>query len=102
MTKNMRSARQNPEVMTDYLLTECTAGRVIGPFGWHMFPPGSVQTNQFRVIPKETTGKWCLIVNLSSPEGLSMNDRVNTELCSGENGGCCTGSGKTLVKHLDG
>ena len=32
MGKNMRSARQNPAVVTDYLLTECAAGRVIGPF----------------------------------------------------------------------
>ena len=32
MGKNMMSARQNPAVVTDYLLTERAAGRVIGPF----------------------------------------------------------------------
>jgi len=80
--KNMRSAKQNPTVVTDYLLTECAAGRVVGPVGWHMFPPESIQINQFGVIPKSTPGKWRLIVDLSSPEGLSVNDGVDTELCS--------------------
>jgi len=75
MGKNMRSAKQNPAVVTDYLLTECAAGRVISPF---MFSTGSTQIKQFGVIPKGKSGKWQLI---SSPEGFSVNAGVDTELC---------------------
>ena len=80
--KNMGSARQNPAVVSDYLLTECAAGRVIGPLGWHMFPPGLVQISKFGVIPKGTPGKWRLIVDLSVPEEFSVNDGVDTSTCS--------------------
>ena len=78
----MRSAQQNPSMVSDYLFTECTAGRVIGPFEWHMFPPGSIQVSKFGVIPKGTSGKWRLILDLSAPEGSSVNDGVSTKLCS--------------------
>ena len=78
----MRSALQNPSVVSEYLMAECAAGRVIGPFGQHMFPPGSIQINKFGVIPKGTPGKWRLIVDLSAPEGSSVNDGVDTKLCS--------------------
>ena len=81
-SKNMRSALQNPSVVSNYLMTECMAGRVIGPFGQHMFPPGSVQLNKFGVISKGTPGKWRLIVDLSAPEESSVNDGMDTKLCS--------------------
>ena len=34
------------------------------------------------VIPKSQPGKWRLIVDLSSPEGASINDGISKELCS--------------------
>ena len=37
----------------------------------------------FGVIPKRNRpGKWRLIVNLSAPEGSSVNDAISTELSS--------------------
>ena len=63
--KNVRSAKQNPEVVTDYLLAECAAGRVIGPFRQDVIRPGLVQINRVGVIPKGTSGRWRLIVDLS-------------------------------------
>jgi len=78
----MRSACQNVAVVSDYLQTECAAGRVVGPLSWYTFPPGSVQISKFGVIPKGTPGKWRLIVDLSAPEKSSVNDGVDTSMCS--------------------
>ena len=36
----------------------------------------------FRVIPKSEVGKWRLILDLSLPEGFSINDEIKRELCS--------------------
>ena len=36
----------------------------------------------FGVIPKSEVGKWRLILDLSSPEGFSVNDGIKSELCS--------------------
>lgn len=41
-----------------------------------------IHVSRFRVIPKGTTGKWHPIVDLSSPEGSSMNDSIDEENCS--------------------
>ena len=41
-----------------------------------------LQTSRFGVIPKSTPGKWRLIVNLSAPEGASVNDGINDRVSS--------------------
>lgn len=42
-----------------------------------------LQLNPFGVIPKRgRPGKWRLIVNLSSPDGRSVNDSISAEYCS--------------------
>ena len=56
------------------------AGRLLGPFWKHCFP--QVQVSPFGVIPKSEVGKWRLILDLSSPEGFSVNDGIKRELCS--------------------
>ena len=80
--KNTRSANQNAEVVLDYLLTECSAGRVISPFPQENPNFNSIKVNRFGVIPKGTPGKWRLIVDLSFPEGTSVNDGIQMDLCS--------------------
>ena len=77
---NMRSAKQHPEVVGDYIRKECEEGRVLGPFDPQMFP--EVHVNKFGVIPKADPGRWRLIVDLSSPEGASVNDGIDSSLCS--------------------
>ena len=77
---NMSSALQQPQVIRDYLAQECSEGRVLGPLDPLMLP--QVQINRFGVIPKGATGKWCLIVDMSSPEGQSVNDGIQDTLCS--------------------
>ena len=57
------------------------AGYIIGPLPDEFKRQG--QTSHFGVIPKpHQPGKWRLITNLSSPKGSSINDGVDSELCS--------------------
>ena len=41
-----------------------------------------VHVSLLGVIPKSEPGKWRVILDLSSPEGGSVNDGINKELCS--------------------
>ena len=63
----------------EYLAKECSGGRVLGPLYPSEFP--YVHTSRFGVIPKGSPGKRRLIVDMSSPEGASINDGIPRELC---------------------
>ena len=65
---NMLSATQKPEVVREYLVKECVEGRVLGPLDPLRFP--RIQVSHFGVIPKGSSGKWRLIVDLSSLRGI--------------------------------
>lgn len=79
--KNMLSALEHPEVVQKYLQEECQMGRVLGPFDLGELP--GVHVSKFGVIPKSNQpGKWRLILDLSSPNGASVNDGIQKELCS--------------------
>ena len=78
-SQNMLSAKQNPEVIEDYLSKENTAGNILGPFTAGTAP--RVHINRFGVIPKRhQPGKWRLITDLSFPEGNSINDVINPDM----------------------
>ena len=77
---NLRSALEHPDIVCKYIAEECAEGRLLGPFSPDSLP--SVQVSRFGVIPKSTPGKWRLILDLSSPEGQSVNDGIDPELCS--------------------
>ena len=78
---NMKSADANPQVVDKYLAKEVELGRVLGPLGEGVSQ--QVHVNRFGVIPKNhQPGKWRLIVDLSHPEGGSVNDGIEPELCS--------------------
>ena len=74
----MGSAYVHPEVVTSYLESELTQGRIAtSPI------TATVQVSSFGVIPKRhQPNKWRLIVNLSSPQGQSVNDGISRELCT--------------------
>jgi len=73
---NKPSANQHPEVIDHYLAHEISLGRVAGPFSSPPFP--NLNVSSFGVIPKKgQPGKWRLIVDLSSPGGLSVNDGID-------------------------
>ncbi len=78
--RNMPSAQDKPEVIDEYLAEECSKGRVIGPLDPQRVP--QVHVNRFGVIPKGTSGKWRLIVDMSFPPGSSVNDGICESICS--------------------
>ena len=76
----MRSAQQHPQVVRNYVLKECEAGRLLGPFDPQIFP--DVHVSRFGVIPKADPGSWRLILDLSSPDGASANNGIDPNVCS--------------------
>jgi len=80
---NLISAREHPEVVSAYIQEELSQGLIgyIGPS--EVATQLNVQLNPLGVIPKKgKPGKWRLIMDLSSPEGFSVNDGIPKEDCS--------------------
>ena len=78
--RNLKGARDHPNVVSDYLTTELSLGRIAGPFPLAAVP--HIHVSRFGVIPKGQTGRWRLIVDLSHPKGQSVNDGIPKQLCS--------------------
>ena len=76
---NIRLVSEHRDV-EKYIGGECAAKRLLGPFDRSQFP--HVHVSPFGVIPKSKPGKWRLILDLSSPEGGSVNGGISIELCS--------------------
>ena len=76
----MQSAREGRTAINEYLAQECAEGRILGPFDEHSLP--QLQVSRLGVVPKHTPGLWRLIVDLSSPDGHSVNDGISRSLCS--------------------
>ena len=82
--RNLKSAYDHPDIVAVYLDREVLLGRL------HEVQPASpqasstsLQVSPFGVIPKKhRPDKWRLIVDLSSPEGKSVNDAISKDLCS--------------------
>ncbi len=79
----MYEATQHSTIISEYLEKEVREKRV-----WRMGESAQVsgvQLSPFGVIPKKgKPGNWRLIVNLSAPEGGSVNDGIAKELSSVE------------------
>jgi len=70
------SAYEHPQVVSDYLSKECSHGRILGPFNLSLVP--QLYVSRFEVIPKRHhENKWRPILDLSSPEGSSVNDGID-------------------------
>ena len=77
---NMQSALENPGPVDEYLSKEISSLRTVEvPMAWE----NHIHTSRFGVIPKPNQpNKFRLILDLSSPEGSSVNDGVDPLLCS--------------------
>ena len=80
-TRNMESAQLHPDVVSEYL-QEGSLGRMLG-----LFAQGELvaqcHISRFGVIPKgHGTGKFRLITDLSFPPAGSVNDGIESDLCS--------------------
>ena len=76
-THNQLLCTEHPEVVQAYIDKECTSGRLRGPFPRSAIP--DLHVSLFGVIPKKASGKWRLIVDLSTPHGASVNDGISRE-----------------------
>ncbi len=78
---NMYEASQHETIISAYLEAEERANRI-----WRVSSMDGaklIQCSPFGVIPKKgKPGKWRLIVNLSAPDGRSVNDGVDRTLSS--------------------
>ena len=68
-------------MIAEYLRSELVAGRMFSPI-----PPSlanGVHCSPVGLVPKgRDSGRWQMIVDLSYPEGQSVNDGIPTTLCS--------------------
>ncbi|XP_066431505.1 uncharacterized protein [Eleutherodactylus coqui] len=78
--KNLRSALEYPEVVTEKLMKEVRLGRMAGPF--EEPPVQDFVVSPLGVVPKKEPNKFRLIHHLSYPRGASVNDGIDPELCS--------------------
>lgn len=75
----MVSTMQKPEIVRNYLSKESSEGWVLGLLPLDLF--SSEQISRIGVFLKGSTGKWFPIVDLSTPEGFSVNDNIDEILC---------------------
>ena len=73
--RNHRSVLHNPVVVHSHVSDEVKAGRLkTEATAVHISPIG--------IVPKTQPGKWRLIVDLSHPQGGSINDGIDPSVCS--------------------
>ena len=79
--RNLKSAYDHPEVVTNYIQREVRLGGLVRLSPVPALTTPLVQISPFGVIPKRNKpNKWRLIVDPSSPEGHSINDAISREL----------------------
>ena len=77
---NMKGALDHATVVEKYLHEERAAGRIVSVLSEYH---SNMHVSRFGVIPKRhQPGEWRLIVDLSAPEGRSVNDFIDASLCS--------------------
>ena len=80
-TNNLLLCLEHPDMVQAY-----TEKVFSGKDARHLSPVINIKPSfmsaLFGVIPKKTTDKWCLIVDLSASHGASINDRISQESLS--------------------
>lgn len=71
--KNLSSCKMNKQAVDEHLKKEIGLGRIVGPF--EKIPFSSFQLSPVGLVPKKS-GKFRMIINLSAPEGHSINDGI--------------------------
>ncbi len=81
--QNMQSAAEHRDIVDKYLAGEMESGRVALAGTPKQAEALGIHCSPFGVIPKKNRpGKFRLILNLSAPEGSSVNDGIGKELAS--------------------
>ena len=76
---NLKSALQNQHIVKQKIQKEVQEGRVAGPFEHRPLP--NLRISPLGLVPKKG-GDFRLIHHLSYPQGNSVNDFIEPELCS--------------------
>ena len=80
ISSNPSSAKSHTTVLFQNIVSELQQGRVIGPF---IKPPLlNFCTSPSVVVPKKDSNKFCIITDLSLPQGSSINDLISTNQLS--------------------
>lgn len=74
---NLKSARDNPEVLQEKISKEVSLGRMFGPFSSPPF--ANFRVSPLGVVAKKEAGKYRLIHHLSHPKRSSVNDGISKE-----------------------
>ena len=81
--RNMKSVDEHPQVVQEFLDREVAESRLWDVGSVEEAATMGVHCSPFGVIPmKGKPGKWRLILDLSAPEGFSVNDGIPKDLCS--------------------
>ena len=79
-SKNLKTIDQHPDVVHQKMRQEIDSGRVGGPFLKRPIP--TLRVSPLGLVEKKTPGDFRLIHHLSFPEGNSLNDFIDPDLCS--------------------
>ena len=78
--KNLISVEKDPSAVEKKLQKEIDSRRMAGPF---IQPPfDNLIVSPIGLVPKADTGKFRLIHHLSHPDGESVNDGINRDVCT--------------------
>lgn len=77
--RNLKSARDFPQVVQQKVEAEVRLGRMCGPFATPPLPDLCI--SPIGVVPKKVPGKYRLIQHLSFPHGGSVNDGIPDSIC---------------------
>ena len=77
--RNMPSAGEHEEAVEQYIRREVTAGHILGPVAKDVVP--RIHVSRLGAVPKDDS-KWRVITDLSFPPGKSVNDGVDSAVCS--------------------
>lgn len=81
--KNHKGAEEYSDSMIDYLAKESENKAILGPFKQNPFKQG-IKISPLNSLPKKDTDERRVILNLSYPVGLSVNDFISNEEYLGE------------------
>ncbi|XP_062593378.1 uncharacterized protein LOC134254854 [Saccostrea cucullata] len=76
---NLKSARENFEILQEKIQEEIDTNRVGGPFHIDNIPFEALQISPLGLVPKQKPGDYRVIHHLSFPEGSSINDGIDRE-----------------------
>lgn len=76
--RNHIGAKEFPDEMNNYLQKECINKAVVGPFKNNLFQTG-IKISPLNSLPKKNTTERRVILDLSFPKGLAVNDFVSKE-----------------------